>query len=64
VIGRRHWAIAPETAAAVLERHPRLGMKENGLRMFLAVSRAGTRTELLNRRLLFPTLVRRSQFAD
>lgn len=64
VIGHGHWSIAPETASAVVERHPRLGMKENGLRMFFAVSHPGTRTELLNRRLMFPTLVRRSQFAD
>jgi hypothetical protein len=42
----------------------RLGMKRNGLPAFLAVSHPGTRAHLLNRRLMFPTLVRYSQFDE
>lgn len=64
VIGHRHWDIAPETVAAVLERHPRLGLKQGGLRLFSAASRPGTRTHVLNRWLAFPALVRRSQFVE
>jgi hypothetical protein len=64
VIGHGHWMIAPETMSAVIARYPRAGMKEHGLQMFLAVSHPGTRTHLLNRRLMFPTLVRRSQFDE
>jgi hypothetical protein len=64
VIGHRHWSIAPETIDAVLERYPRAEMKALGLPLFQAAARPGTRTDLLVHRLMFPTLVRHSQFAE
>jgi hypothetical protein len=64
VIGHGHWKIAPATVSAVLERYPRLGMKQNGLQLFSAVSHPGTRTHVLNHRLMFPALVRHSQFDE
>jgi hypothetical protein len=64
VIGHGHWSIAPETVAAVLARHPRLRMKQDGLPLFGAVSHRGTRAWVLTHRLMFATLVRLSQFED
>ena len=64
VIGHGHWQIAPETMSAVLERYPRLGQKRNGMPMFRAVAHPGTRTQFLNRWMMFPTLVRCSQFDE
>jgi hypothetical protein len=64
VIGHRHWDIAPETMDAVLERYPRDRMKALGLPLFHAAKKPGTRTQVLIDRLMFPTLVRHSQFAE
>jgi hypothetical protein len=64
VIGSRYWDLAPATIAAVLERHPRAGMKRLGRPSFDAESLPRTRTQLLNRWLLFGTLVDWSPFAE
>lgn len=64
VIGLRHWELAPETVAAVVARYPRHGFKRDGVELFEAESHPGTRAHLLNRWLMFSTLVRHSQFAE
>lgn len=64
VIGLRHWELAPETVAAVVGRYPRNSMKATGYANFKAEARPGTRTQLLDRWLLFGQLTRHSQFAE
>ncbi len=64
VIGLRHWELAPQTVEAVLARYPRLQMKRDAYMLFEAEAHPGTRTRLLNRWLLFGTLVRHSQFHE
>lgn len=64
VIGLRHWELAPATVAAVLERYPRHGFKRDGVQLFDSESHPRTRAQLLNRWLMFGTLVSHSQFAE
>ena len=64
VIGLRHWELTPETVASVLERYPRHNMKRVSYPLFKAEAHPRTRTQLLDRWLMFGTLVRHSQFAD
>lgn len=64
VIGLRHWELAGPTVAAVVARYPRLAMKKAVLPLFVAESRRRTRTQLLNRWLMFGPLLRHSQFAE
>lgn len=64
VIGLRHGAVHPATVAAVLDRYPRERLKRDGIELFRAESHPGTRTHLLNRRLMFGTLVRTAPFAE
>jgi hypothetical protein len=63
VIGLRHWELSPATVAAVVERYPRHGLKRDGVELFDSESHPHTRAQLLNRWLMFGTLVRHSQFA-
>ena len=64
VIGLRHWELAPETVASVVERYPRHNMKQSSYDLFKTESHPGTRAELLDRRLMFGTLIKHSQFAE
>jgi hypothetical protein len=65
VVGLRHWEVHPATVEAVLARYPRENMKRDGPPLFAAEARhSRTRAQLLNRWLLFPTLMRLSQFAE
>jgi hypothetical protein len=64
VIGLRHWELAPETVASVVERYPRHNMKRAAYPLFKAESHPRTRTHLLDRWLMFGTLVRHSQFEE
>ena len=64
VIGLRHWELAPETVAAVVARYPRHDMKRMSYPVFKSEAHPRTRTQLLDRWLLFGTLVRHSQFAE
>ena len=63
VIGLRHWDLTPGTVAAVLDRYPRRAFKSS-YAMFRAEAHPRTRTELLDRWLLFGQLIAHSQFAD
>jgi hypothetical protein len=64
VIGLRHWELSPETVASVVERYPRHNMKRAAYPVFKAESHPRTRTHLLDRWLMFGTLVRHSQFEE
>jgi hypothetical protein len=64
VIGLRHWELTPETVASVVERYPRHDMKRTSYDVFRAEAHPRTRTQLLDRWLMFGTLVRHSQFAE
>lgn len=64
VIGLRHWELTPETVASVVERYPRHNMKRASHPVFKAESHPRTRAQLLNRWLMFGTLIRHSQFED
>jgi hypothetical protein len=64
VAGLRHWELTAETIAAVVERYPRHNMKRASNPLFEAEAHPGTRAHLLERRLMFGTLVRHSQFAE
>ncbi len=64
VAGMRHWDIDPETVDAVVDRYPRIRMKDQLYPLFVAELRPRTRAQLLNRWLRFGTLVRHSQFAE
>jgi hypothetical protein len=64
VIGLRHWELSPGTVASVVARHPRHGMKRSSYQLFKAEAHPRTRTQLLDRWLMFGTLVRHSQFDD
>jgi hypothetical protein len=64
VIGLRHWDLTPGTVAAVVERYPRHNMKRAAFPLFKAESHPRTRARLLNRWLMFGTLIRHSQFED
>jgi hypothetical protein len=64
VIGMQTWEMSPETVAAVIGRYPRRQLKREAYPLFKAESQPRTRTQLLNRWLLFGTLVRHSQFAE
>jgi hypothetical protein len=62
VIGLRHWELTPGTVAAVVQRYPRHAMKEASYHLFKSESHPGTRAHLLDRWLMFGTLVRHSPF--
>jgi hypothetical protein len=64
VIGLRHWELAPETVAWVLERYPRHSLKSTAYRLFEAEAHPRTRSHLLHRWLMFGSLVRHSQFHE
>ena len=64
VAGMRTWDMTPETVAAVVDRYPRRQLKREAYPLFKSESKPRTRTQLLNRWLLFGTLVRHSQFAE
>jgi hypothetical protein len=64
VIGLRHWELSPQTVASVVERYPRHNMKRAAYPVFKAESHPRTRTHLLDRWLMFGTLVRHSQFEE
>ena len=64
VIGLRSWELTPDTVAAVVERYPRHDMKKSSYHLFKSESRPGTRTRLLDRWLMFGTLVRHAPFDD
>ena len=64
VIGLRHWELTPETVASVVERYPRHQMKRTSYDLFKAESHPRTRAQLLNRWLMFGTLIRHSQFDE
>jgi hypothetical protein len=64
VIGLRHWELAPETVASVVDRYPRHNMKQASHPLFKAEAHPGTRAQLLDRWLMFGTLVRHSQFEE
>ncbi|MHB8240826.1 MAG: HD domain-containing protein [Solirubrobacteraceae bacterium] len=64
VIGLRHWELAPETVAWVLERYPRHSLKSTAYRLFEAEAHPCTRSHLLHRWLMFGSLVRHSQFDE
>jgi HD domain-containing protein len=64
VIGLRHWELTPETVAAVVARYPRHSLKKASYPLFKAESHPGTRTHLLDHRLMFGTLVRHAPFDE
>ena len=64
VIGLRHWELAPQTVASVVDRYPRHNMKQASYGLFKTESHPGTRAELLDRWLMFGTLIKHSQFAE
>ncbi|MGH3712751.1 MAG: hypothetical protein ACRDT4_04725 [Micromonosporaceae bacterium] len=65
-IGLRHWDIAPQTVAAVLERHPRLGLKQYFQATFDAevVNSPGSRAHLYGRYLGANRRIARAPFPD
>jgi hypothetical protein len=64
VAGMRHWELDPRTVSSVVERYPRLRMKDELYPLFTAELHPRTRAQLLDRWLRFGTLVRHSQFAE
>lgn len=64
VIGLRYGDLSAETIAAVVSRHPRHAMKQQASPLFRAEAYPGTRTRLLDRWLLFGTMVRYSPFDE
>jgi hypothetical protein len=64
VIGLRHWELSPETVAAVLARYPRHDMKRASYPLFKAEAHSRTRAHLLDRWLMFGTLIRLAPFED
>lgn len=64
VIGLRYGDLSPDTVAAIVSRYPRHAMKTQAYPLFGAESHPGTRTRLLNRWLLFGTMIRFSQFDE
>jgi hypothetical protein len=64
VIGLRHWELMPETVGSVVARYPRHNMKQASHPLFKAEAHPRTRAHLLDRWLMFGTLVRHSQFEE
>jgi hypothetical protein len=64
VIGMRHWELRAETVEGVVARYPRHAMKRTSPFLFKAEAHPRTRAQLLDRWLMFGTLVRHSQFAE
>lgn len=64
VVGLRHWELQPATVAAVVARYPRHDMKRASPALFRAEAHPRTRAQLLDRWLMFGTLVRHSQFDE
>lgn len=62
-IGLRYRRLAPASVRQILERYPRLGLKEAGPLTFVVEGRPGTRAGFLNR-LGFSALLRTAEFAE
>jgi hypothetical protein len=64
VAGMRHWDLTPKTVDTVVDRYPRMRMKDELYPLFAAEEHPRTRAQFLSRWLRFGTLVRHSQFAE
>jgi hypothetical protein len=66
VVGYRHWDLHPDTARAVLERHPRLDLKRASMPMFEAQADAnpGSRVHFMTRYLAAKSFLRHAPFDE